>query len=198
MQNRNNLIWLDMEMTGLEVESCRILEVGLIATDGDLNVLAEGPDVVVRQSKALLDAMDAWNLKTHGESGLIERVLASDVDEAEAERRCLEFVAQWVPKGATPLCGNSIHQDRRFMKAYMPKLEAWFHYRNIDVSAVKELAKRWNPKVYNGVKKELRHTAMADAMESIEELRHYRDHFLILDPKRAAAQEGAENPGQEG
>lgn len=177
-QNTNYLVWLDMEMTGLDPERERIIELAMIVTDSELNVLAESPSWAVHQSEALLDAMDAWNKGTHGRSGLIERVRASTLDEAAAETLALDFVRQYVPKGASPLCGNTIGQDRRFMVRYMPRLESWFHYRNLDVSTLKELCKRWKPEVAKGFVKRSAHTALADIRESIEELRYYRQHFI--------------------
>ena len=177
-QNTNHLVWLDMEMTGLDPERERIIELAMIVTDSELNVLAESPSWAVRQSEALLDAMDAWNKGTHGRSGLIERVRASTLDEAAAETLALDFVRQYVPKGASPLCGNTIGQDRRFMVRYMPQLESWFHYRNLDVSTLKELCKRWKPEVAKGFVKRSAHTALADIRESIEELKYYRQHFI--------------------
>ena len=177
-QNTNHLVWLDMEMTGLDPERERIIELAMIVTDSELNVLAESPSWAVHQSEALLDAMDAWNKGTHGRSGLIERVRASTLDEAAAETLALDFVRQYVPKGASPLCGNTIGQDRRFMVRYMPQLESWFHYRNLDVSTLKELCKRWKPEVAKGFVKRSAHTALADIRESIEELKYYRQHFI--------------------
>ena len=177
-QNTNHLVWLDMEMTGLDPERERIIELAMIVTDSELNVLAESPSWAVHQSEALLDAMDAWNKGTHGRSGLIERVRASTLDESAAETLALDFVRQYVPKGASPLCGNTIGQDRRFMVRYMPRLESWFHYRNLDVSTLKELCKRWKPEMAKGFVKRSAHTALADIRESIEELRYYRQHFI--------------------
>lgn len=177
-QNTNHLVWLDMEMTGLDPERERIIELAMIVTDSELNILAESPSWAVHQSEALLDAMDAWNKGTHGRSGLIERVRASTLDEAAAETLALDFVRQYVPKGASPLCGNTIGQDRRFMVRYMPRLESWFHYRNLDVSTLKELCKRWKPEVAKGFVKRSAHTALADIRESIEELKYYRQHFI--------------------
>ena len=177
-QNTNYLIWLDMEMTGLDPERERIIELAMIVTDSELNVLAESPSWAIHQSEALLDAMDAWNKGTHGRSGLIERVRASTLDEAAAETLALDFVRQYVPKGVSPLCGNTIGQDRRFMVRYMPQLESWFHYRNLDVSTLKELCKRWKPEVAKGFVKRSAHTALADIRESIEELKYYRQHFI--------------------
>ena len=177
--NANNLIWLDMEMTGLSPEQDRIIEVAIVVTDSQLNILAQSDEIAVHQSDERLDAMDKWNTSTHGKSGLTERVRQSTIDEAEAEEQMLRFVAAWVPKGASPMCGNSICQDRRFMANYMPRLEAWFHYRNLDVSTLKELAKRWQPAVARGFSKRSAHTALADIIESIDELRYYREHLLI-------------------
>ena len=177
-QNTNHLVWLDMEMTGLDPERERIIELAMIVTDSELNVLAESPSWAIHQSEALLDAMDAWNKGTHGRSGLIERVRASTLDEAAAETLALDFVRQYVPKGVSPLCGNTIGQDRRFMVRYMPRLESWFHYRNLDVSTLKELCKRWKPEVAKGFVKRSAHTALADIRESIEELKYYRQHFI--------------------
>ncbi len=179
-QNQNHLIWLDMEMSGLDPEVCRVLEVAIVITDKDLNTVAEGPVLVVYQPDAVLDAMDEWNKNTHGRSGLIDKVKASTLTEDEASRQMIDFLANHVPKGASPLCGNSVHQDRRFMVRYMPKLEAYFHYRNLDVSTLKELAARWAPEVKKSFQKKTRHTALADVYESIDELKHYRDHFIRL------------------
>ena len=178
--NKDHLIWIDLEMTGLSPETDRILEVATIVTDRDLCVLAEGPVYAVHQSDATLAAMDAWNTRTHGASGLIDRVRASTLDEAAVEQGTLDFLAQWVPAGASPMCGNSIGQDRRFLARYMPRLEAHFHYRNLDVSTLKELAKRWAPDVLAGVVKGQSHQALDDVRESIAELVHYRTHFLKL------------------
>ncbi len=175
-----NLVWVDMEMTGLEPETDRIIEVAMIVTDMHLNVLAEGPVLAIHQSDETLDKMDAWNKGTHGRSGLIDRVKASTVDEALAEAEFLAFMRQWVPKGKSPMCGNTIGQDRRFMVKYMPKLEEFFHYRNIDVSTLKELGRRWKPEMVAGFKKAQKHTALADIVESIEELKYYREHFIQL------------------
>ena len=178
-QNANHLVWLDMEMTGLDPERERIIELAMIVTDSQLNIVAESPSWALHQSDELLDAMDAWNKSTHGRSGLIERVRASTLDEAAAEAAALDFVRQHVPKNASPLCGNTISQDRRFMVRYMPKLEDWFHYRNLDVSTLKELCKRWKPEVAKGFAKRSAHTALADIRESIEELQYYRQHFIV-------------------
>ena len=179
-QDQNHLIWLDMEMTGLEPDRDRIIEIAIVITDGQLNVVAEAPVIAVHQPDAVLDAMDEWNRNTHGKSGLTARVKASTVGEAEAEQQMLAFLKEWVPARTSPMCGNSVCQDRRFMARYMPQLEAWFHYRNLDVSTLKDLAKRWRPEVYKGVEKKGKHEALADIHESIAELRHYRDNFLRL------------------
>jgi oligoribonuclease len=178
--NEMNLVWVDMEMTGLEPDTDRIIEVAVVVTDMHLNVLAEGPVFAIHQSDETLDKMDAWNKGTHGRSGLIDRVKASTVTEAEAEEALIAFMKLWVPKGKSPMCGNTIGQDRRFMVRYMPKLEAFFHYRNIDVSTLKELCKRWKPEIVGGFKKHQKHTAMADIVESIDELKYYREHFIQL------------------
>ena len=173
-----NLIWIDLEMTGLYPDTDRIIEVAVVVTDPQLTVRVEGPVFAVHQSDATLDAMDAWNKGTHGKSGLIDRVKASTVDEAAAEAQVIEFLKQYVPKGKSPMCGNSICQDRRFLARTMPKLEEFFHYRNVDVSTLKELAKRWKPAALEGFKKAQAHTALADIHESIDELLHYRATFL--------------------
>jgi len=180
-QDNNNLIWVDMEMSGLLPDSDVILELAAVVTDGDLNVVAESPVFVVHQSDAVLDGMDAWNKGTHGKSGLIDKVKASTLTEAEAEAQMIEFLKQYVPANKSPMSGNSIGQDRRFMANYMPKLEAYFHYRNLDVSTLKELARRWRPKLADGFKKANAHTALADIYESIEELKFYREHFIRLE-----------------
>ncbi len=174
MARDDRLIWIDLEMTGLLPESDRIIEIATVVTDADLVVVAEGPVIAVRQPDAVLDAMDAWNTRTHGSTGLTARVRASAHDEAAAERETLAFLAAQVDAGSSPMCGNSVCQDRRFLARWMPALERWFHYRNIDVSTIKELARRWAPEVLAGVAKESRHTALADIYESIAELRHYR------------------------
>lgn len=176
--NEFNLVWVDMEMTGLNPDTDRIIEVAVIVTDSDLNVLGEGPVFAIHQSDEVLDGMDAWNKGTHGRSGLIDRVKASTVTEADAEVQLVEFLKQYVPAGKSPMCGNSICQDRRFMARTMPKLEEFFHYRNLDVSTLKELCRRWKPELVNGFKKHQKHTALADILESIEELRYYREHFI--------------------
>lgn len=173
-----NLVWLDCEMSGLDPEKERILEIAVVVTGPDLSPRIEGPVVVVHQTDAVLDAMDSWNKGTHGKSGLIDKVRASTLSDADAEREVLAFVQRYVPRNGSPLCGNSIGQDRRFLVKYMPTLEAYFHYRNIDVSTLKELAKRWRPEVYAAFKKQQRHTALADVHESIDELVHYRAHLL--------------------
>ncbi|MDF1486138.1 oligoribonuclease [Ramlibacter sp. H39-3-26] len=174
-----NLVWLDCEMTGLEPETDRLLEIAVIVTGPDLEPRMEGPVWVIHQCDEQLDKMDAWNKGTHGRSGLIDKVRASTVTEAEAELQIIDFLSRYVPRNGSPLCGNTIGQDRRFLVKYMPKLEAFFHYRNIDVSTLKELAKRWKPAVYNGFKKAQKHTALADVHESIDELAYYREHFLV-------------------
>ncbi|MFC7514525.1 oligoribonuclease [Herbaspirillum sp. GCM10030257] len=176
--NEFNLVWVDMEMTGLDPDSDRIIEVAAVVTDANLNVLAEGPVFAIHQPDEVLDKMDAWNKGTHGRSGLIDRVKASTVSEADAEAELVAFLKRYVPAGKSPMCGNSICQDRRFMVRGMPKLEAFFHYRNLDVSTLKELCKRWKPELANGFKKHQKHTALADIIESIEELRYYREHFI--------------------
>ncbi len=174
-----NLVWVDSEMTGLDPERERLLEIAVIVTGPDLTPRIEGPVLVIHQSDALLDKMDAWNKGTHGRSGLIDKVRASTLSEAQAEQQILTFIQKYVPKASSPLCGNTISQDRRFLVKYMPKLEAWLHYRNLDVSTLKELARRWKPEVYSAFKKQQKHTALADVHESIEELIHYRTHFLL-------------------
>ena len=179
-QNPLNLLWIDMEMSGLSPEDNRILEVAIVVTDADLNTIAEGPVLVVHQSDALLDGMDSWNKGTHGKSGLIDRVKASAMDEAGVEAQMLDFIKQYVPERTSPMCGNSICQDRRFLARYMPKLEAYFHYRNLDVSTLKELAKRWRPGLAEGFKKASKHEALADIYESIDELKYYRDRWFVL------------------
>lgn len=176
--NELNLIWIDMEMTGLDPDKDKIIEVAVVVTDSDLNVLAEGPVFAIHQPDEVLDAMDAWNKGTHGRSGLIDRVKASTVTEADAEAALIDFLKHFVPKGKSPMCGNTICQDRRFMARGMPLLEAFFHYRNLDVSTLKELCRRWKPEVGAGFKKHQKHTALADILESIEELRYYRTHFI--------------------
>ncbi|MDD2801074.1 MAG: oligoribonuclease [Methylobacter sp.] len=173
-----NLIWIDLEMTGLDPDNDLIIEIATVITDKNLNVLAQGPVMAVHQSDAALAAMDDWNQQHHGQSGLIDRVKASTISAAEAERLTIEFLKQWVPENTSPICGNSIGQDRRFLYRYMPKLEAYFHYRNIDVSTLKELAARWAPTVKDGFNKESTHQALDDILESIAELQYYREHFI--------------------
>ncbi len=179
-QDQNALVWLDMEMTGLNPDSDRIIEVAFVITDSQLNTVAESQAWVVDQSDAVLDGMDEWNKNTHGRSGLIEKVKASTQNEAEVEAECLAFVKRYVPQRVSPMCGNSICQDRRFMARYMPTLEDYFHYRNLDVSTLKELCKRWKPELAKGVVKKGSHTALADILESIEEMKYYREHFIKL------------------
>ena len=173
-----NLVWLDCEMTGLDPEKERLIEIAIIVTGPQLVPRLEGPVLVIHQSDEVLNQMDKWNQGTHGKSGLIDKVKASTITETDAETQIMAFIGQYVPKGVSPLCGNTISQDRRFLVKYMPKLEAYLHYRNIDVSTFKELAKRWRPEVYNAFKKQQKHTALADVHESIDELEHYRAHFL--------------------
>jgi oligoribonuclease len=174
-----NLVWIDLEMTGLVPETDRIIEIAVVVTDPHLGRRVEGPVFAIHQTDAALDAMDAWNKGTHGRSGLIDRVKASTIDEAEAEAQVIEFLRRHVPKNMSPMCGNSICQDRRFLARTMPRLEAFFHYRNLDVSTLKELAKRWKPEILAGFKKAQAHTALADIHESIDELAYYREHFLV-------------------
>lgn len=176
--NEMNLVWIDMEMTGLDPDINKIIEIAAIVTDAELNILAEGPVFAIHQSDEVLDGMDAWNKGTHGRSGLIDRVRASTVTEDEAAVKMIEFLRQYVPAGKSPMCGNSICQDRRFMARHMPKLEEFFHYRNLDVSTLKELCRRWKPELIAGFKKHQLHTALADIRESVEELRYYREHFI--------------------
>lgn len=178
MQNPNNLIWIDLEMTGLEPERDVIIEMATIVTDSELNVLAEGPVIAIHQSDETLAGMDEWNTRTHGESGLTQRVRESRIDAATAESQTIAFLEQWVPKGKSPICGNSIGQDRRFLYKYMPALEAYFHYRYLDVSTLKILAGMWAPEVKESFQKSATHQALDDIRESVAELRHYREHFL--------------------
>ncbi|MFB8829860.1 oligoribonuclease [Azotobacter salinestris] len=178
MQNPQNLIWIDLEMTGLNPERDVIIEMATIVTDSELNILAEGPVIAVHQGDEILAGMDEWNTRQHGRSGLTQRVRDSRIDTAMAEAQTLAFLEQWVPRGKSPMCGNSICQDRRFLARYMPDLEAWFHYRHVDVSTLKELAGRWAPQVRDSFKKTGTHLALDDIRESIAELRHYREHFI--------------------
>lgn len=175
-----NLIWIDLEMTGLKPMSDRIIEIAVVVTSPDLSIRVEGPVLAIHQSDETLGKMDAWNRGTHGKSGLIDRVKASTVDEAQASAAVIAFLKQYVGANKSPMCGNSICQDRRFLAQYMPELEAYFHYRNLDVSTLKELAKRWKPGLAEGFKKAQRHTALADVQESIDELAYYRQHFLVV------------------
>lgn len=177
-QNPLNLLWIDMEMSGLSPDNDRVLEVAIVVTDAELNTVAEGPVLVVHQPDAVLEGMDNWNKGTHGKSGLIDRVKASVLGEGEVEAQMLDFIKQYVPERTSPMCGNSICQDRRFLARHMPKLEAYFHYRNLDVSTLKELAKRWRPELVDGFKKASKHEALADIYESIEEMKYYREHFI--------------------
>jgi len=179
-QDQNNLIWLDMEMTGLNPDSDRIIEIAIVVTDSKLVTLAEAPVLAIHQEDAVLDSMDAWNKATHGRSGLIEKVRVSGLADADAERTMRDFIAQYVPARTSPMCGNSICQDRRFLARWMPDLEAYFHYRNLDVSTLKELVRRWKPSISRGVVKNGKHEALADIYESIEELKYYRENFIRL------------------
>ncbi|HXZ55711.1 MAG TPA: oligoribonuclease [Burkholderiales bacterium] len=177
-QDQNNLVWLDMEMTGLDPDSDRIIEVAIVVTDAQLNMVSQAPVLVVHQPDSVLDAMDDWNKSTHARSGLIDKVKASTLGERAVEDQLLTFLAQHVPGKTSPMCGNSICQDRRFLARHMPRLEAYFHYRNLDVSTLKELARRWKPEIAKGLVKQGKHEALADIHESIEELKYYREHFL--------------------
>ena len=179
-KNDDNLIWLDMEMTGLLPDSDKIIELAVVVTDSDLNVLGESPVLVIHQTDEVMNGMDAWNKGTHSRSGLIDKVKTSTLDEAAATVIMINFLNDYVNAGKSPMCGNSICQDRRFMARYMPDLEAFFHYRNLDVSTLKELAKRWKPAILPGFKKHSKHEALADIYESIEELKYYREHFIKL------------------
>lgn len=178
--SEQNLVWIDMEMTGLDPDECVVLEIASIVTDKDLNVLAEGPVLAIHQSEAELAKMDEWNQNTHGASGLIDRVLASRHDEAAAVAETLAFLRQWVPERTSPMCGNSIGQDRRFMVRHMPELEAFFHYRNVDVSTIKELVRRWKPEILGEFKKQGTHQALDDIRESVAELRFYRERIFTI------------------
>ena len=177
-QGALNLIWIDLEMTGLDTNNDLIIEIATVVTDQHLNILAEGPNLAVHQTVETLDAMDEWNRTHHGQSGLVERVLKSNCTEMDAEAQTLAFLRQWVPEGESPMCGNSIGQDRRFLHRCMPELEAYFHYRNLDVSTLKELARRWTPGLLDGFAKETAHRALGDVLESIDELKYYREHFI--------------------
>ncbi len=179
-QNENYLVWLDMEMTGLNPDTDRIIEIAMVVTDNNLETIVEAPTLVVHQPDIIMDGMDNWNKSTHGKSGLIDRVKASTLDEAEVEAQMLAFLKEYLPPRASPMCGNSICQDRRFMARWMPALEDYFHYRNLDVSTLKELARRWKPDMAKGVKKHGKHEALADIYESIDEMKHYREHFIKL------------------
>ncbi len=180
MKNNQNLIWIDLEMTGLEPEQDRIIEIATVVTDAHLNILAEGPVLAISQSDVMMNGMDGWNTKQHNLSGLVKRVLESTINESEAEQQTISFLKQFVDKGKSPMCGNSICQDRRFLYKYMPELAAFFHYRNLDVSTLKELAIRWNPKLLPGLVKESKHLAMDDIKDSINELVYYRQHFINM------------------
>lgn len=178
-QNQNNLVWLDMEMTGLDPNKNVVIEVAVVITDSELNILAESPSYAIIQPAEELAKMDKWNVSTHTRSGLLERIATSGIELADAEKQILKLLKKHVAKGSSPLCGNTIHQDRKFMVLYMPVLEEYLHYRNIDVSSIKELARRWNPSIYDGFKKHNKHEALADIHESIEELKYYRQHLWI-------------------
>jgi oligoribonuclease len=178
MQSVDNLVWVDLEMTGLNPDLDRVLEIATVITDSSLNTLAEGPVIAIHQSDATLAAMDEWNTEHHNRSGLVERVRRSSYDEGRAAAETLAFLEQWTPRGASPMCGNSICQDRRFMARYLPELEGWFHYRNLDVSTLKILVQRWRPELAAGVQKSGAHLALDDIRESIGEMRYYREHFL--------------------
>ena len=179
-QNSNNLLWIDLEMTGLDTQEDEIIEIATIVTDAELNILAEGPMLAIHTSDAILNGMDEWNTRQHGGSGLTERVRQSDISLRQAEEQTIAFLQEYVPAGASPMCGNSICQDRRFLARQMPELEAFFHYRNLDVSTLKELARRWAPAVCQGISKKSTHLAMDDIRDSIAELCHYREHFIRL------------------
>jgi len=185
-QDSNNLIWIDLEMTGLDTQTDVIIEIATIVTDSQLNILAEGPVLAIHQSDAILSGMDEWNTRQHGKSGLIDRVKTSSTDEAEAERQTIAFLQEYVPARTSPMCGNSICQDRRFLARCMPQLEAFFHYRNLDVSTLKELVKRWLPNIAGGVEKKGAHLALDDIRESINELRYYRQHLFVTEAQAPA------------
>lgn len=191
--NETHLVWVDMEMSGLNPVVDRVLEIAIVVTDSELRRLAQSEAIAVAQPDSVLEAMDQWNRSTHGRSGLIDRVRASRLTEAAAEQAMLDFLAPWVPSGSSPMCGNSICQDRRFMARYMPRLEAWFHYRNLDVSTLKELCKRWRPELARGITKRGAHTALADIDESIEELRYYRRHLLVEPARGVEGSAGADD-----
>lgn len=180
MKNNNNLIWIDLEMTGLDLEKERIIEIATVITDTSLTILAEGPVLAIHQSETLLDSMDTWNNRQHHSSGLVERVRASTITETEAEKQTIAFLMKYIDKGISPMCGNSICQDRRFLYKYMPTLANYFHYRNLDVSTLKELVRRWTPKLQSGFTKESKHLALSDIKDSIDELRYYKKYFLNL------------------
>jgi len=180
-QNPNVLVWIDLEMTGLSPDQDKIIEIASIVTDSDLTVLEEGPVLAIYQPDSVLDAMDDWNTKTHAATGLVNRVRSSSVSESDAEKQTLAFIERYVPKNKSPLCGNSVCQDRRFLYRYMPELEIYLHYRNLDVSTIKELVKRWKPDLYAGLSKNSAHQALDDIRESIGELRYYREHFLRIE-----------------
>jgi len=180
MKESSNLIWIDLEMTGLDPDKEKIIEIATIVTDKDLNILAEGPMMAINQSKSLLDGMGDWCTTHHGDSGLTQRVLESEVTDAMAEQATIDFLGKWIDPGKSPMCGNSIGQDRRFLVRYMPRLSEYFHYRNVDVSTLKELAVRWKPQILGGFAKENKHLALDDIRESIAELAFYREHFLNL------------------
>ena len=185
MKNNNNLIWIDLEMTGLDPDKERIIEIATIVTDAHLNILEEGPVMAVHQPQHRLDAMDEWNTTQHGKSGLVDRVLKSKIDESEAQKSTIEFLSRFVDKGKSPMCGNSICQDRQFLNRYMPELAAFFHYRNLDVSSLKELVKRWKPSLMSGAAKQSQHLALQDIRDSIDELVYYRTHFINLSTSKA-------------
>ena len=178
MDKKQNLIWIDLEMTGLLPDSDRIIEIATVVTTSDLRVIAEGPVLAIRQPEELLDEMDDWNQEHHSASGLLDRVRVSPTNESDAEQLTLQFLSQYCDRSSSPMCGNSICQDRRFLARYMPELESFFHYRNLDVSSLKELAKRWRPELMNGLKKQSAHLALEDIRDSIDELRYYREHFI--------------------
>ncbi|WP_396588491.1 oligoribonuclease [Bermanella sp. R86510] len=180
VQSKHNLIWIDLEMTGLEPKTDVIIEIATIVTDGQLNVLAEGPVLAIHQPDSIIDNMDEWNTKTHGNSGLVQRVKDSKINEQEAVKQTIEFLQQYIGKGISPMCGNSVHQDRRFLNKYMPELEDFFHYRNIDVSTLKELARRWAPEKLIGLEKKGSHQALDDIRESIDEMKFYRQNIMSI------------------